>query len=532
MTEPPGTDRERSDEHALRAIRWHTVYMGGGTGLPDAELVRALRWHAVYHSASAARPRNRLARVLRRDGDLLTNSGSLMGTTVVTAAFGFVYWWVAAREFSPAAVGSASAAVSAMTLIGTLGMFGMGTMLIAELPRMTRDKWRLITSCMVTAGLAAMAGALIYVALAGFAVPSLRDAVPSVLMAILLVAGISLNGATLVLDEGLIGLLSGPLQLVRNLYFAVGKLVLLTVLAVLPLSVSGGGILASWVGGIVLSVALLAVSLRRRGMWGPMRPGLEFIRTRIGQAFTHNMLNMALFLPRTTLPLVVTAVLSTRATAGFYTAWMVFTFIVMIPSNLATTLFAVAAGDRVAMRSKVRTALAVSLLLGIPASAVLAFGAEPIMSVFGAEYARTASGALAVLAFCYVPTVFRQLFVGVVRVLGRVRSATVLAVGSGVLELAAAGYGGSRGDLTTMTRWLAGVFVAEALVMAPVVLRTALAPVRRPDPVARPHADRAAPSAGVSPAGDQDQTVVMPRLGDPPPVSPAVTADGPTRWDR
>ena len=78
----------------------------------------------------------------RRFGPLLEtgwpiafNAGSLMAAIVVNSGLGFVFWWLAARTFSPSEVGFAAAAVSAMTLLGTLGVLGLGTLLIGELPR-------------------------------------------------------------------------------------------------------------------------------------------------------------------------------------------------------------------------------------------------------------------------------------------------------------------------------------------------------------------------------------------------------------
>src|SRR3954447_1824507 len=131
----------------------------------------------VYEGTSAARPDRRINRAARRHLDLLTNSGSLMGTTVVTSVLGFAYWWVAARAFPADVVGHASAAVSALTLVGTLSMFGMGTLLISELPRLPGREWNFIATCMLVATTAATAGGLIYVLLARFAIPGLRRSV-------------------------------------------------------------------------------------------------------------------------------------------------------------------------------------------------------------------------------------------------------------------------------------------------------------------------------------------------------------------
>ena len=69
---------------------------------------------------------------------MLKNASSLLATTGVTSAMGFAYWTVAARLMSQRAVGFGSATVSAITLLATIGMFGLGTVLIGELPRWTR----------------------------------------------------------------------------------------------------------------------------------------------------------------------------------------------------------------------------------------------------------------------------------------------------------------------------------------------------------------------------------------------------------
>ena len=77
----------------------------------------------------------KLLDICRRNQDLLRNAGSLAGTTGLTSLLGAVFWIIAAREFSPKAVGYGSAATSATVLLGVVGEFGLGTMLIGELPK-------------------------------------------------------------------------------------------------------------------------------------------------------------------------------------------------------------------------------------------------------------------------------------------------------------------------------------------------------------------------------------------------------------
>lgn len=426
-------------------------------------------------SGSEAPGRTGLAATLRGHLDLFLNAGSLMATTAITSLFGFAYWWLAARTAPAAAVGQASAAVSAMTLIGTIGMFGMGTMLISDLPALRGRKWELISTCLLVAGSAATVGGLVYVALAHLAVPGLQNALGSTAATVLLVFGIALNAMTLVLDEALVGLLQGPMQLMRNAWFSVIKLVLLGVLAVLPLTLTGGDLLLTWIAGAVASVVILGRALRRKGMIDSVRPRASLLRGRGRATFDHNLLNLATYLPRAALPLIVTAVLSAEANAAFYTAFMVLSFLAMVPGNVALTLFAVASGDKAALRSKVRMGLLICVGGGLPVSLVVVFAAKPIMGVFGASYAESAGTALAILALTYLPFVFHHFFLAISRVQGRVRGAGIFSVFAGIAELVAAWYGGSRGSLTELVTWVALVMAAETVLVAPTVLRVVFA---------------------------------------------------------
>jgi len=140
--------------------------------------------------------------------DLLSNAGSLVMSTGVASLLGVIYWAVATRLFSQRAVGYASAAVSAMTLLGTIGMLGLGTLLIGELPR-RRDRAGLVAAALLTCGLAALLLG------GGFAVVAPRVSVNFAIMigtparGLLFAAGVAVTAVTLVFDQATIGLMRG-----------------------------------------------------------------------------------------------------------------------------------------------------------------------------------------------------------------------------------------------------------------------------------------------------------------------------------
>jgi hypothetical protein len=153
---------------------------------------------------------------------------------------------------------------------------------------------------------------------------------------------------------------------------------------------------------------------------------------------------------------------------------MVTSFLAMVPGNVALTLFAVASGDKAALRSKVRMGLLICLVVGLPVAVFTGVFARPIMSIFGEAYADSASTALAILSLSYIPFVFHHFFLAISRVQGTVRGAGIFSVFAGITELVAAWYGGTHGNLTDLVGWVVAVMAVEMVLVAPTVLRVVL----------------------------------------------------------
>jgi O-antigen/teichoic acid export membrane protein len=73
----------------------------------------------------------------------------MVGTTLVTSALGVAFWLLAAHNFSQSAVGVASAAVAAMTLLGFMGTLGLGTLLMGDLPRRAESHRSLLNAALL-----------------------------------------------------------------------------------------------------------------------------------------------------------------------------------------------------------------------------------------------------------------------------------------------------------------------------------------------------------------------------------------------
>src|SRR5690349_5536369 len=143
---------------------------------------------------------------LKANRVLLVNASSLIGTTAVTSGLGFVYWWVAARRFSPTAIGAASASLSAMTLLGGASLLGLDTLLVTELPRQPKQAGSIISTALLVVGVAGTGAGFLFALLASNLSPEFHPLGTSFVDILTFSIGVGGYALTWVLDQALIGL--------------------------------------------------------------------------------------------------------------------------------------------------------------------------------------------------------------------------------------------------------------------------------------------------------------------------------------
>ena len=163
-------------------------------------------------------------------------------------------------------------------------------------------------------------------------------------------------------------------------------------------------------------------------------------------ALAHNWLNLAIAVPYSLIPVLVTVIVSPSANAAFYAAWMLSGFVYIIPQHLSTVLFAVASADPQVIARKLRFTLGISILVGLPASVVPGLGAHLALSLFGAGYARVATFALVTLVPGYLPSIPKVHYIAVCRAIGKVNRAAVVLTTFAVIEVGAARWAGCFAD--------------------------------------------------------------------------------------
>jgi O-antigen/teichoic acid export membrane protein len=443
----------------------------------------------------------------QRNHDLLRNAGSLLATTGVTSLSGFAYWVFAARVFSQESVGYGSAAISVMTLLGTIGMFGLGTMLIGELPQ-RRSKGGLVAAALIASAIGSLVLGIGFTLVALLFGKHFVEIDGTLVRGVVFCVGVALTGASMVFDEATIGLLRGGIQLARNTAFSVLKMAILPAAAFAVHSMFGVGITMSWILGIILSLVPVVILIRRSGSSVLRRPDWGGLRKLTKVTMAHNWLNLAIQVPPRLIPVLVTVVVSPSANAAYYVDAMIVSFLFTVPAHLSTVLFAIASATPEVIAEKLRFVLRLSLIVGITAMVALGASAHWVLGVFGPQYAQVATVPLWLLLLTYIPAVPKTQYIAVCRATGQVSKATVVLAAQSVAELLAVGIGGRLNGLVGLCFGLLLVGILEGLMTAPAVISAALGHLRLPT------ADGLATSAGAGSAR-VPETVPMRVLDSP-----------------
>lgn len=396
---------------------------------------------------------------------MLLNSVALIVGRVSTMALGFLAWLLAARLYTVAAVGLASAAVSAMMLCVLIALLGVGSAVITLFPRHQRRPSGLLNTAFgIVAGAAlVVAGAFLLLASSTLKELIVVAAVPP--YAVMFMAMSVLGTVGVLFDHISIALRRSDQVLVRNLLSRMVTLALIGTLPILIGTANSRTIFSSWVAGGVAIFLLGSLQLRRSMSQYSLRPLFEvgIARELLVVGLPNYALTLTMRAPGYILPIVVIELLSAAASAHWYVVWMMAWLVFIIPFSVGQMLFAEAAHRPKSLRSLIRQGIRSSLVLGVFAAIGVASLANLVLSLLGGSYAVVGATPLRILLVAILPVSFIQVYFATCRATQRLPEAILTGVLSGLITLSAAAMAGMAYGLSGMAiTWVGVQFVTGA----------------------------------------------------------------------
>jgi O-antigen/teichoic acid export membrane protein len=367
-----------------------------------------------------------------RQVPLYRSSFALMLTTGLNGILGFAYWVLAARLYPAEAVGIGAGAISAMTLVSSLGWVGLQYVLLRYVPVAGRAQTRLVRLSYAAAIAIALVATGIF--LAGFAnLAGLGILTESPLTIVLFAASIVFWVIFSLQDPVLIGLRRAGWVPIENATFGAIKAVLLVALAA---SASAWAILGAWVLGLiglvlVINVALFGRLLRREEAVAPRLPSQ---RQLVHFATGHHFVAVTAAVPDSLVSLLILGFMPGAANAYYYSAWAVSFSLRLLAVNMSNALIVEGALAEDKVRSLVRQVSRLAFVVVIPLVVVVVAFADPIMSAFGPQYTQAAD-LLRLFAVALIPFTILNFVIAVERIQERAARALLIAGASTLLTI-------------------------------------------------------------------------------------------------
>ncbi|MEX5631348.1 lipopolysaccharide biosynthesis protein [Parafrankia sp. FMc2] len=325
-------------------------------------------------------------------GALYRNGAALALSGLISALLGAGFWIAAAHTTPRAAVGEATALVSAMMALSMLGQLNLGPALAAFLPRAGRRRVALV------AGGTATAAVLSLLLGAGFvlAAPRVSDAFHTLerpFPAVGFVLAVGIWSVFALQDAALTGMRCATWVPVKNTAYSAAKFGLLLVIGG-----TAGALLAAWIIPAAIVVVPVAYLLFTRVL--PTRddpaPGVDsraFRRFLAGESTAMVLDQIGV----TLLPVLVVALVGPAAAAPFGLVWMIVQALDAMVVALGSSLV-VEGSHAEADVTSMHRALRRRTLAGLGViTAIAALGAPVLLRVFGTQYAHEGADVLRLL---------------------------------------------------------------------------------------------------------------------------------------
>ncbi|AGG05849.1 MULTISPECIES: MATE family efflux transporter [Dehalococcoides] len=337
------------------------------------------------------------------------------------AALSFVFWILAARFFTPSAVGLAGAVISAISLLGTVSHLGLGFGIIRFLPQNIYPAKSIINSSIsLTLIVSILAGGIFLLGL-GIWSPELLFLRQSPLLAVSFLAFTAATALNSIADNSLIAHRHSGYSTLRVVAASGLRLILVVILASL---FPQNGIFSAW-GIALIATLFMAIFGFIPKVSGGFRPGFEicypYLKSSFGFSLSNNLSQFLGSAPALLLPLLVLGILGAESNAYFYIGWSTATALTTIPVSISTSLFTEGSHDEKGLSLHIQKSLKLSLGLIIPLVIILFLLADKVLLFFGQEYAVSSSGLLRIMIVGLIPQSLNVIYMGSLRVIKQLK---------------------------------------------------------------------------------------------------------------
>ena len=419
----------------------------------------------ILPSAGSELQQGRLQALLGRlrEDQMTWNSLYLVLNTGLQAAFGFMFWIVAAHLFSVGDVGRASALVSASSLIGSVTLFGLNTGIGRYLPN-SHNPHALISSSLTLVAACGAVGALLYILLTPYTAPGLSFVEKSPALTVGFALITSTNALNTLTDSVFVASRRAKYSAFTDgIVGGIGKIIFAFVLAGAG---TYGAFVASTMGVVLASVASLILIFTtmhsRLDLKRPLRtlkPLLKFS----GANYIGNVFSM---IPGLVVPVILLDRTGAESAAYFFVVFQIAQIVYGAALALEQTFLAEGSRANADMRGLKRRSRRILVMLCIPTALSVIGGGRWLLLAFGRSYYQNGYISLVILALAAGPIAANYWFLTVLRLAGKLRAIVGINATYAVGTCLLAWVGAPHGLSAVAVAWFCGALIAACVAAA------------------------------------------------------------------
>jgi O-antigen/teichoic acid export membrane protein len=365
--------------------------------------------------------RNKQQRQTLLKTPLYYNAIYLMLANVMYALFGFLFWILAARFYSPEDVGLASAVLSSAGLLSMLSGLGIGDGILRFLDT-SKVPQKLINTGFNISGLLGLLAAAVFVLGLSVWSPALKFIREDPLYLAVFVLYVPATNLSTQIDQAFMAKRRGGLVLGHTIIFNILRLILPVFLAIY---FGSFGIFGSLTFAMVISLGgAILFFLPRASPGYQLRLAFDrkIVAETVSYSFTSYLGGLFWSAPGFLLPLLVINQLSAEENAYFYVAYAMGTILTTIPTAIATSLIAEGSHNENSLQQNAWRSLKMTFLLLTPAVALFVLLADKLLLIYGREYIQNGVVLLRWQTLAALPMAVNILFFSVKRVQKKLKS--------------------------------------------------------------------------------------------------------------
>ncbi len=350
------------------------------------------------------------------EDSLIKNSIYMIMANFATLIFGFFFWVITTRYYTPYDVGIVSTIISCTMIISMISSMGFPTALLFYLPRYSKNANSMINSCMVISIAASFIFSIIFILGIDIwtkeLVPIFGDIKILIIFFIISIA----TTISFLLSGVFIANKRSSIHMIKEAIFALIKIFPLIVFS----QFGAAGILASWSIGLVIAIIIGGMILYKLWRYLPALTIDPIIYTMTKFSGGNYIATIFYHLPRFILPIMIINIISAESTAYFFVSITIATLLYESSRSISNSLLTeYSEGEN--LWNNVSKAVRFNLFILIPGFLLFVIFGKFMLNLFNPVYENAAT-TLIILAAASIPLSINIIFATVRNIQKRILS--------------------------------------------------------------------------------------------------------------